>query len=293
MNYCNQCGSQLEDDYCERCNLYFVMVEDKINSSLSVQEHSENENIFEKKRKIKKLENFSISIIIVGILLASFGSVFILDIKISMWVTGAILVAAGIFSLFNSYSRVAEAELQIRTIEAQRNLRARKSDTYSMGSLFEAYVASLFPEGTFTFLEVTPRRHDLNGRWIESLLNPDFRLRCGPNGPKIWVECKYRSKFYNGILHWCGDMQLERYRKFQKEHRSEKVYVIIGVGGNPESPESLFCMPLDDIPSATLSSNFYKRYHIVPLSCTFEHKSGRLIWHSQENIDLKKVEAEA
>ncbi len=279
MNYCNQCGSQLVDDHCEDCGLSFIDPTENKDSISPEQENIIIEEEFEKKRKNQKREKISISLIIIGILLASSGSV-LMDMRISFWITGALIMSAGLYSLLKNYSRIAEAELQIKTIEAQKNLRARRSDTRSKGDLFEAYSADLFPNSDFTFLEVTPRRPDLNGRWVESLLNPDFKIRYEPNGHIIWVECKYRSKLHNGMLDWCNDQQLERYRRFQKVHRPEMVYVVVGLGGRPDSPDSIFCMPLVEVPSTTLEPGFYERYSMLPVGRPFEYYGGRLRWQA-------------
>jgi hypothetical protein len=279
VGYCNHCGSQLVDDYCENCNLYFIdPSENKISISPD-QENIEIEKLLEEKQNIKKREKISIMLIIIGIILASSGSI-LGNMRIPIWITGALIMSIGLYSLLKSYSNTAEAEVQIRTIEAQKNRRVRRSNTYLMGDLFEAYSANLFPTRDFTFLEVTPRRNDLNDRYIEAALRPDFRIRYEPNGHIIWVECKYRSKLYNGKLKWCDEEQFERYKRFQKESRPEKVYVVIGLGGQPDAPDSTFCMPLDDVPSSTLEPSFYELYVMHPVGYPFYYQGCRLRWQA-------------
>lgn len=267
----------MDDGYCKGCNLHFVDPADSDAALPFEQEDIEIERLLEKRTNIKKREKVSIVLIIVGILLASLGSV-VLDMKLAIWLTGALVMSVGLFSLLDAYSSIAHAEVRIRTIEARKNRRIRRSDTHVVGDLFEAYVADLFSPREYTFLEVTPRRGDLNGRYIAAALNPDFRIRYEPNGHIIWVECKYRSGLYKGKLEWCKEEQFERYRRFQREHWPEKVYVVIGLGGQPDDPGSLFCIPLIEIASSALEPSLLEPNRMRSPGSPFVYRAGRLTW---------------
>lgn len=195
-------------------------------------------------------------------------------------------MSAGLISLLTSYSKAIETEKEIKAIEARKSLTERRSDPFFKGCTFETYATSLFPEEMFTLVDVTPHRQDLNGRWVESKLNPDFKIRYKPDGPTFWVECKYRSKLYNGMLRWSDYQQHERYKKFQRDRTDEKMYVLIGLGGQPENPEAIYLIPLDDIPSYNLEPSFCEGYRI-PSSVSFSFTDGRLIWRVTESTNEK------
>lgn len=125
-------------------------------------------------------------------------------------------------------------------------LRALSGDNFAKGYLFERFVINLLPEDVYTIISATSRRDDLGGRIIESALDPDFRIRHEPSSHVIWLECKYRSYTYCNKVQWCKHHQLERYNKFQEVVKPEKVYIIVGLGGEPSNPKHLFCIPLDN-----------------------------------------------
>lgn len=150
-----------------------------------------------------------------------------------------------------------------------------ENTSFSIGKLFENYVMSLFPEPHFRALRTTPQHEDYNGRIIESKLDPDFQFRHNPTGHKFWVECKYRGALCEGKILWSESGQLERYRRFQENHRPEKVFVVIGFGDPPTMPQEMYCIPLDEIrypglyPSSILK---YQRHVNRP----FWYQGGRL-----------------
>lgn len=154
-------------------------------------------------------------------------------------------------------------------------LKAKLGDNYSKGDLFEDFVVDLFPESVYQLVQITPRREDLDGRWVEQAYNPDIQIRHLPSGHLFWVECKFRSSTYMNKLHWCEPNLLYRYKDFQESVRPEKVFVVAGLGGRCNDPESLYCIPLDDIQYVGLYLYAIERYKRDPHT-NFNYYAGRL-----------------
>jgi hypothetical protein len=155
------------------------------------------------------------------------------------------------------------------------NVKAGFGDNHAKGDLFEGYVARLFPESFFTIVHHTPSRNDLNGRFIESKQMPDFQIRHNASGHRFWVECKWRGQLKDGKIDWSNPEQLERYRDFQRDVRPEMVYVVIGYGGWPSIPDSIYCIPLNEVKYPGLYPQAIQNY-LRPKNIDFWYQEGRL-----------------
>jgi len=150
-------------------------------------------------------------------------------------------------------------------------------DSYKKGYAFELYAVSLFHEDKFLCQHHTPKSDDLNGRRIESKLYPDFKFKHLRSGHEFWVECKWRDDCQDDSkLPWSYTEQLQRYREFQAEEGFRKVWVVIGLGGEPSMPERMFRMRLDVIQSVAPQINWFKKYERNPKE-QFDCRSGQLI----------------
>jgi len=143
------------------------------------------------------------------------------------------------------------------------------------GHYFEAFVSSLFPSSEFDVIHATTTRSDLNGRMIGEAKDPDFRFHHKSSGHYFWVECKFRTTLYDGKIKWAEKWQMERYQEFQKLHRPEKVYVVIGFGGDPNNPDSLYSIPLNKIQYTRLFPGSIGKYS-RNVNQEFEYQAGRL-----------------
>lgn len=156
-----------------------------------------------------------------------------------------------------------------------KSIKAKLGDNFSKGDLFEDFVIDLFPEDVFQVIQITPRREDLNGRWVEQSNFPDIRLRHEPSKHQFWVECKFRSSTYQNKLQWCESYQLKRYKEIQESVRPEKIFIVAGLGGTCNRPDSLYCMPLDEIEYPGLFLNAIEKYRRNPQT-NFNYQAGRL-----------------
>jgi len=156
------------------------------------------------------------------------------------------------------------------------NQYSTAQDGYSKGETFERYSLRLFPEKYYKVLRVTPRRNDLDGRFVESALDPDFQLQHISSKHIFWVECKFRSSMSAGKIQWCnGFQQFARYKEFQEKNRPQKVFILIGLGGQSYAPKSMYCIPLDCIAYEGLYLGSIAKYKRNPHS-SFKYEYGRL-----------------
>lgn len=130
---------------------------------------------------------------------------------------------------------------------------------------FEDYIATKFDEKYFT-----PDNSDMA---------TDYALNTKPDLTFIYadschtfrfaVECKYRPSFTNENTVQLSAGQLESYHFFQNQN-GIPVYIILGIGGSPASPEKLYIIPLNDITAGhtALTASFLGKYR------KFSVKSG-------------------
>jgi hypothetical protein len=140
-----------------------------------------------------------------------------------------------------------------------------EGESVEKGNDFERYVVNLFDERYFSIVDWTSdisRKHD---RLVESDGNPDLTVRYNykDRNELFCVECKYRSGFYNGKLHWAKPYQMERYQRYARE-RGLPFFVVIGLGGKPDNPDFLFCIPLEEAKYPALYPSVLEKYERDP-----------------------------
>lgn len=137
------------------------------------------------------------------------------------------------------------------------------------GHEFEKYVLDLFEKDDFAYVTVTSDYASKSGAFVESSMNPDLVIRCKKSKQKFAVECKFRSNLYWNkerkaeMLQWSSPAQMRRYREYQKEE-GIPVFVVIGLGGFPDDPEYMFCLPLNEAKYADLFPSFLEKYERKP-----------------------------
>jgi hypothetical protein len=136
---------------------------------------------------------------------------------------------------------------------------------YTKGREFESYVAGMFPTRDFEILQ----RADLEGSKIPDLYIKDLKMR-----EKFWVEAKWRRRLYNEKYKICDANRLESYKTFQASVKPETVFMVLGLGGEPSTPNEVFCLPVSKIEYPEL---FLSR--LIPVKhehATFRYDRGRL-----------------
>ena len=117
------------------------------------------------------------------------------------------------------------------------------------GKNFEKYVGKLLdrPSKKLDLLQPTNK-----------FSYPDFTAVISDENGKehtISIECKFKGDFYDGKYPIIKELQLRKYKDYQKK-KSCPFFIILGVGGNSSNPTYLYSIPLEKI------SN---------LKCTFDH----------------------
>ena len=132
-----------------------------------------------------------------------------------------------------------------------RYINSYKESPHEKGKKFETFVARRFDPNYFKFKEA---RSDLyiDGNYPESNMYPDFLFECKwGNREKLAIECKFREKWQtyksrDKYVEWSSEGQIERYKRYG-ENQNARVFVVIGIGGLPESPKDIFIVPLNDL----------------------------------------------
>jgi hypothetical protein len=128
----------------------------------------------------------------------------------------------------------------------------RNSEQKKRGDRFEEYVRRMFPAPGFKVM-LAPE-----GRGSKV---PDFYIKYEPLGFKFWVEAKYRQAVGDdGKVKIFGDRpdRLNILLAFQGIVLPETVFVILGLGGDPDSPHELFRIPVEEIRYASCYRDKFK-----------------------------------
>lgn len=133
-------------------------------------------------------------------------------------------------------------------------------DEQKKGHVFECYVVERFSKDYFTLLEWRSDKYH-EGRYAESNKLPDleYRFTTSYHDFPIAIECKWRADFFKGRIEWAKGYQLSNYRRYERE-RGVPVFVIVGVGGQPNDPAAVYIVPLPHIRSNVLTERDLQKY---------------------------------
>jgi len=138
----------------------------------------------------------------------------------------------------------------------------KKPKSFVMGEEFEQFLQDeIFPDDQY-YME--HRSHDYNankGDYVFETLDPDFVFVSVKGEKMFFVEAKFRSKFYKGAVEWCKPHQLKRYKEANQDL---PVFIALGVGGIPTSPDHLYIFPVKHIKYNKLFQSVLKEYELDP-----------------------------
>ena len=162
--------------------------------------------------------------------------------------------------------RDLDFETVISGIEAKMAEMAIDSETQLIdfkkksGDDFEKFVVQKFSRNYFRLKEWAGDKY-INGIYAETTQQPDlvmeFKLKREIS--HFAVECKYRSDFYNGGIEFATMEQCYRYSDFA-ENRNIPVFIAIGVGGKPDSPQYFYVVPLSELDSNFIDLPTLEKY---------------------------------
>ncbi len=160
----------------------------------------------------------------------------------------------------NGVSNINSVSKSNTAFEKEPQARSNKSVSELKGIDFEKYVVERFSKIYFALTEWRgDKYHD--GVYPESSHKPDleYHFRFRQYAINFAVECKWRKSFINGEVEWAKEHQLSNYKRFEREHNC-KVFLVLGVGGEPAKPETVFTIPLQYISATSFSQEQLKPY---------------------------------
>ena len=152
-------------------------------------------------------------------------------------------------------------------VTAESNIDLNKEK----GDKFERYVVEIFRQQKKFFDIIDWTSDNCNkrkGLYVESDKNPDLRLRYKWKGKdeQFAVECKYRSYLYRNkkfnnqyMLNWTYPAKIKQYNEYSRKNKIP-VFIVVGLGGEPDNPEGLFCIPLEEAKYPNLFTNVLEKY---------------------------------
>jgi len=130
------------------------------------------------------------------------------------------------------------------------------------GDAFERFVVKNFDKKYFKLQEWRSDKY-VDGIYAVSNHFPDleviFNMESKGVREAFAIECKWRKSFYHDSIEWAKDYQLKNYQEYADKLKIP-VFVVIGVGGEPENPQELFIVPLQKMKSNTISKNELYEY---------------------------------
>ena len=124
---------------------------------------------------------------------------------------------------------------------------------------FEEYMIQLL--GKQKDIKFVGKVSDYHKNGISALENFEPDLKFKHKGAPFAVECKWRKSFGNGYISWAKDRQIKNYNNYQK-NKNEKVYVALGIGGEPSKPDQLYLIPLSVLKYETFKEEYVTDFKI-------------------------------
>lgn len=140
----------------------------------------------------------------------------------------------------------------------------KNQSAWSKGDDFENFVAKQFHKNNdYTVVNWTGDKMRKYNVYVESDSGPDLKIRHEPTQEEFYIECKYRSNLYNGKYKWTNDKQRKRYLKFASNTKNP-FYIVLGLGGSPNEPNKIYCVPLREARYVGLYPFVFEKYYHDP-----------------------------
>ncbi len=145
------------------------------------------------------------------------------------------------------------------------------------GHTFERYIAEIFAsqDKYFSIISWSADNHNkATGIKVEANKDPDLVIQYKPTKEKFAIECKYRSnpakskKNGGPVISWARPDQISHYKNFSKSNKIP-VFVVIGLSGTPNSPDAMYCLPLEEAKYPELFFSLLNNYERDPKKSFF------------------------
>lgn len=143
--------------------------------------------------------------------------------------------------------------------DLMKRVEQDEDPTHTMGYDFERYVLGLLGKEfrVVSWMQDGPHTRE------EIDFNPDIVVEHIKTGDMIGIECKFRSSRFNGLISWAKEYQLSKYYRYRENTRNP-LFIVIGLGGKPDDPECMYCIPLWQASHNILNTLPLKRYRRNP-----------------------------
>ena len=81
----------------------------------------------------------------------------------------------------------------------------------------------------------------------------------GENKIQLAIVCRWKEAFTAGRVEWARSFEMVKYRSYERE-TSVPLFIVIGVGGDPQSPELISFIPLQAVRSNVLTKAQLENY---------------------------------
>ena len=162
------------------------------------------------------------------------------------------LPAADIIRMADNFAKDIQPEVELVDANALKGRR------------FEEFVVSLLADRTLTRLLAWRGDKIFQGIYAKDTLYPDLEIQHNLDVKPVeyFIECKYRSNWTDGKVDISG--QFLRYRGYAKKQNKE-LFIALGIGGTPSSPEEFFIIPGRMIGYAkVIEQGRFKPCHCIP-----------------------------
>ena len=146
------------------------------------------------------------------------------------------------------------------------------SDSAEKGFKFEKYVLSLFDLERYDKDKAAAYKIVLwTGDYgkntcykIETDSEPDLIIRHLESNIIFAVECKYRSRLYDDKIDVGKPRNLNNYKMYAYKNLDIPTFVVFGLGGQPDNPDQMFCVPIFKIKYFDTYINYFREYERDP-----------------------------
>lgn len=170
-----------------------------------------------------------------------------------------------------TYASKLKSYIDIKSNDSSLN---NNEENHNKGVIFEQYVLNLFAPSFFSLYDCTRDNSKHFNRKVESDQNPDITMRYIPKNELFSIECKFRSGAYDDKVSWARYDQIINYLSYAAQNK-RPVFVVIGLGGRPDNPNRMFCIPIEDAKYPELFISRLRKYERKP-SDKFFWKEGNL-----------------